>query len=147
MLIQAASRCFYLWVILFSAIVLMACLPSAVILKGELPLTAPRVVVIGEPLHLSIGPVANAAGKPVGLVMISTQGPKVYNSTFNADTATFDIPITDLSQPGYLTFVAVVDNARGQTIVHLQAERTTTVNNHNLHSQPPLIVTTASYFF
>ncbi|GAB4516223.1 MAG: hypothetical protein OHK0046_21180 [Anaerolineae bacterium] len=71
-----------------------------------------------------IGPVSASNGTPVGLIMLGTYGPKVYNTVFDAGVAHFVIPSKDTRQPGYLALIAAAEDARGEASIILLSEGT-----------------------
>jgi hypothetical protein len=87
---------------------------SAPLLSGSLPIDAPKLARTGEQLEITIGPVAAANGTPAGLVMVGLHGARIYNTTISSGLARFVIPAQDTLQPGYLAFVAAIDEARGE---------------------------------
>lgn len=110
-------------------ILLSNCTTQPTTLQGMLPVVAPSALHSGDSLRVTVGPVADADGKSIGLVMIGAQGLNVYRSVFEADTAYFDIPQADTAQIGYLTLIAAVDDARGETVVMLLPQRTAAIAN------------------
>ncbi len=91
-------------------------------LTGSLPIEAPRVAYAGDQIEIIIGPVAAHNGTPIGLVMVGTYGPKVYNTVFQSGLAYFTIPSGDTLQPGYLAFIAAADDARGEISIILKSQ-------------------------
>jgi hypothetical protein len=92
---------------------------SSPLLTGALPIDAPKSAQAGEQLEITIGPVQAANGTPIGLVMVGLHGPRIYHTTISSGLARFVIPAQDTLQPGYLAFVAAVDEARGKAGVML----------------------------
>jgi len=110
---------FMLFVLLLAAGRGMA--PYAARLSGDLPIGAPLIASTGDEISVEIGPVNAGDGTPVGLVMVGTHGPRVYNTTFEAGMAQFVIPPADTLQPGYLALIVAADDARGEASILLYA--------------------------
>lgn len=105
-------------------LVLAAC-RSALPLTGDLPIHLPGFVAAGQSLTVTVGPVNAVDGTSIGLVMVGSLGPRLYQATFNSGTAQFTIPGEHTVQAGYLTFVAASEQARGEGgVVLMSGERT-----------------------
>lgn len=105
-------------------LVLAAC-RSTLPLTGNLPIQLPGFVAAGQSLTVTVGPVNAVDGTSIGLVMVGSLGPRLYQATFNSGTAQFNIPGEHTAQAGYLTFVAASDQARGEGgVVLMSGERT-----------------------
>lgn len=111
--------------LLFSA----ACTPPHAGLTGTLPIIAPALANAGEQINVTVGPVQNARnGTFVGLVMLGTYGPRVYQAEFVSGLAHFIIPPEHTLQPGYLALIAAVDEARGEASIILFVQPTSLIS-------------------
>lgn len=106
-------------------------------LTGILPIEAPALANAGEKIAVTVGPVPDATnGTSVGLVMLGTYGPRVYQSEFESGLALFTIPASHTLQPGYLALIAAADNARGEASIILFSTSTTTIDYHEAPASP-----------
>lgn len=93
---------------------IVACSPTASqVLTGNLPMQAPDMIVAGQAVTVTIGPVSVVDGTRVGLMMVGQHGPRVYNGTFEQGVAQFDIPGEHTFPAGQLAFIAAAEDARG----------------------------------
>lgn len=110
-------------------ILLVSCMDGMQPLAGRLPIEAPRVAYAGDEINITVGPVTANNGTPVGLVMVGTYGPKVYNTVFQSGIAHFTIPSKDTRQPGYLALIAASDEARGEASIILYSQDNASVES------------------
>jgi hypothetical protein len=89
-------------------------------LGGDLPIIAPTIVNVGEPINVMVGPVYVTDGTQIGLVMLSTDGLRIYNSQFVEGVARFVIPQEHTTQAGRRSLVAIAENARGEVSIVLR---------------------------
>ncbi len=109
-------------------LIFAACSPNRA-LTGKLPIDAPALANAGEQIDVTVGPVPNASnGTAVGLVMLGTYGPRVYQGQFEAGLAHFTIPSEHTLQPGYLALIAAADQARGEASIILFIENSTKIS-------------------
>lgn len=113
---------------LYSLLLLLitACQPGIIPLRGSLPIHVPAVLTTGMPITVRVGPVEVIDGTGIGLVMMGKYGPYTYHSTFQSGMAEFFIPGEHTRQAGYLAFVAAAEEARGEASLLLQPH----VNRH-----------------
>jgi hypothetical protein len=83
-------------------------------LTGELPISAPEMITVGDTVNVTVGPVEVSDGTLVGLVMVGKHGPRVYRGIFEQGIAFFNIPAEHTMQPGHLAFIAASESARGE---------------------------------
>jgi hypothetical protein len=98
-------------------------------LTGDLPVAAPLASHAGEAIQIVVGPVEVDNGTPIGMVLVGTFGPRVYNTVFTSGIAAFIIPAEHTLQPGYLALIVAVDSARGEASIILIPSRTTSTQN------------------
>lgn len=96
-------------------------------LTGVLPVAAPNAAHAGQSIQVTVGPVEVDNGTPIGMVLVGTFGPRVYNSVFEAGMAQFIIPPEHTLQPGYVALIFAAQEARGEaSIVLFTASRSST---------------------
>lgn len=96
------------------ALVLSACRAALTPAPLKLPVMVPQQLIAGQSITVTVGPTDAADGTGVGLVMVGSLGPRVYQSTFQRGVAIFIIPAEHTLQTGTLAFVAAADRARGE---------------------------------
>lgn len=101
------------WVVI-AAFVLSACRAATTPAPIKLPVSVPDQLIAGQSLTVRVGPTDAADGTDVGLVMVGSLGPRIYQSTFIQGIAVFIIPGEHTLQSGTLAFVAAADRARGE---------------------------------
>lgn len=105
-------------------LVLVACVSEArQPLTGTLPVMAPLTALAGQEIQVVVGPVDVDNGTPIGMVLVGTYGPRVYNTVFASGVAAFTIPSEHTLQPGYLALIVAVDKARGEASIVLIPNR------------------------
>ena len=106
--------------------VLAACHAAPVetpfVLAGSLPITAPRTAVVGEPVVVTVGPVAAPDHTAVTLTAVGSYGPIVLRSTFLGGSARFQIPPELATHSGAVTLLAASGSARGQANLDLRPQ-------------------------
>ncbi|MCU0463094.1 MAG: hypothetical protein MUF38_00830 [Anaerolineae bacterium] len=100
--------------VLVLAFILSACRAALTPPAAKLPMTVPYQLIAGQSVTVQVGPTDAADGTDVGLVMVGSLGPRVYQSTFIRGIATFVIPGEHTLQTGTLAFVAAAEAARGE---------------------------------
>lgn len=98
-------------------------------LTGDLPINAPKIANAGDEIAVTVGPVSVNNNTPIGLVVVGTHGPRVYNTVFESGLAHFIIPPKDTRQPGYLALIAASEDARGETSIILNQDRTASASH------------------
>jgi hypothetical protein len=101
------------WVVIV-AFVLSACRAATTPTPIKLPISLPEQLIAGQSVTVRVGPTDAADGTDVGLVMVGSLGPRVYQSTFFKGIAVFVIPGEHTLQTGTLAFVAAAERARGE---------------------------------
>lgn len=96
------------------ALALSACRTALTPAPHKLPIMVPQQLIAGQSITVTVGPIDAADGTDVGLVMVGSLGPRVYQSTFQHGVAIFVIPAEHTLQTGTLAFVAAADRARGE---------------------------------
>jgi nucleotide-binding universal stress UspA family protein len=88
--------------------------PDVVALAGTLPIDVVKTARVGDPITVTVGPVAAADGLPATLVMVGSYGPRVYRGAFAGGTARFVIGGGETRASGMATLVATAGAARGE---------------------------------
>jgi hypothetical protein len=89
-------------------------------LTGTLPIEVNHITHVGVALQVKVGPVANSDGQPVTLIAWGTVGPRVYQTIFQHQFASFRLSSTQMQQSGTLSLQVKSGNAQGATSVTIQ---------------------------
>lgn len=93
------------------------------VLTGSLPISAPRTAVVGEPVVVTVGPVAVPDQTAVTLTAVGSYGPIVLRSAFQGGSAWFQIPPDLTTHSGAVTLFAASGSARGQADLDLRPQK------------------------
>lgn len=108
---------------LLLSLLLVACTqqqqPVEPILTGTLPVSAPQTAPVGQPLTVTIGPVAGSDGATATLVAVGSYGTQLYRAPFREGVASIEVAQEQTRRAGVLTLAARSGTARGAASLQL----------------------------